>query len=108
MSEEFVRESDTILRKVRAGKATIYEVYEHWDCCLVDDMFSQEGNAFAMYYFDFDKGRYIRDYIGTLQGGLPSEFHVAYTENNYQTMRKIMDARFEEWKKPKKRGWWPF
>ena len=108
MSQEFVRESDKILKEFRAGKATIYKVYEYWDCCLVDDMLSEEGNAFAMHYFDFDKGQYIRDYIDTLQGSLPSEFYITFSEDNYQTMRRIMDSRYEEWKRPKKRGWWPF
>ena len=40
MSEEFVTESDGIVQKFRAGDAAIYEVYEWWDCCLVNDMLS--------------------------------------------------------------------
>jgi hypothetical protein len=66
-------------------------------------MLSEEGNAFAMHYFDFERGRYIHDYIAALQGSLPSEFHVDCTEDNYQKMRQVIDRRYDEWKTPKKR-----
>ena len=59
-------------------------------------MLSEEGNAFGMHYFDFERGRYIHDYIETLQGRLPSEFHVDYTEDGYQKMRKVIDRRYDE------------
>lgn len=106
MSDFFEQEAEGVLRQFRAGEVQIYRVYEWWDCCLVDDMLSDEGNAFAMHYFDFDRGRYIHDYIATLQDGLPSEFHVDYTEDAYQKMRQVIDHRYEEWKRPK-RKWWP-
>ncbi|HXC01629.1 MAG TPA: hypothetical protein VNU49_03185 [Opitutaceae bacterium] len=107
MSEFFEKEAVEILRKFRAGQATIHQVYEWWDCCLIDDMLSEEGNAFAKHYFDFEHGRYIHDYIATLKHGLPTEFHIDYSEGNYQTMKKVIDRRYEEWKKPKKK-WWLF
>jgi hypothetical protein len=108
MSNFFCNEGAKVLESFRAGKATIYDVYSWWDSCLVDDMLSEEGNAFAMHYFDFDRGRYIHDYIKTLQRGLPSEFHVEYTEENYQLMRKVIDRRYDEWQRNGKRRWWPF
>ena len=70
-------------------------------------MLSEEGNQFAMHYFDFDRGKYVQDYVKTLQGSLSTEFHVDYTEGNYQRMKEVLDRRYEEWKSPKKR-WWPF
>jgi hypothetical protein len=108
MGTFFVQESGAALEDFRAGKATIHDVYESWDCCLIDDMLSEEGNAFARHYFDLGKGRYLRDYIGALQGKLPTEFHIPYTEENYQEMRRTIDFRYQEWKAPKKRRRWPF
>jgi hypothetical protein len=107
MNDFFVRESNGTVEKFRRGEATIHQVYEWWDCCLIDDMLSEEGNAFAMAYFDFDHGKYIHDYIATLQGDLPTEFHVDYTEENYEKMRQVIDRRYAEWK-PRKRNWWPW
>ena len=106
-SDFFEQEATEILRKFRAGQATIHQVYEWWDCCLIDGMLSEEGNAFAMHYFDFEKGRYIHDYIATLQRGLPDEYHIVFSEDNYQAMKQVIDRRYAEWKKPKSK-WWPF
>ncbi len=101
MSDFFCREGEAILHSFRAGQATIHEVYEWRDCCLVDDMLSNQGNAFAMRYFDFNRGRYLQDYITTLKGNLPSELHIDYNEDNYQRMRVIIDRRYDEWRKRK-------
>lgn len=98
MSTEFVEESAGILAKVRAGRAGIHEVYEWWDCCLIDDMLADEGNAFARHYFDFDDGAYLRDYAETLQRDLTSEFHVEYSEENYRLIKSVIDRRFGRWK----------
>jgi hypothetical protein len=108
MSDFFTKESGGVLEKFSAGNATIHEVYEWWDCCLIDDMLSEEGNAFAMHYFEFENGRYIQDYITTLQGDLPTEFHVEYNESNYQRMREVMDRRYSEWKSNTHSRWWPW
>ena len=107
MSDFFEREAADIMAKYRSGTVGIHKVYEWWDGCLIDDMLSDEGNAFALYYFDFQRGRYIRDYISALKRGLPTEFHVDFTESNYETMKQIIDRRYDVWKKPK-RKWWPF
>jgi hypothetical protein len=107
LSAFFEREAADILRKFRSGETTIHQVYGWCDWCLVDDMLSEEGNAFAVHYFDFKRGKYIRDYITALQRGLPTEFHIDYSEANYQTMKRIIDRRYAEWKRPR-RWWWPF
>src|SRR5262245_45121697 len=103
MSEFFMEEWRSVLRKFRAGNATIHQVHEWGDCCLIDDMLSAEGNKFAMHYFDFDGGEYIYDYIDLLQGSLPTEFHIKYNEANYKRMKKVIDGRYQEWKTPKKK-----
>ena len=107
MSEFFEGEQKDQIARFRKGEISAIEVYEWWDCCLVDDMLSDEGNAFAMHYFDFQQGRYIHDYIAALKGSLPTEFHIKYTEENYQIIKRIIDREFQTWKQPK-RAWWPF
>ena len=106
MSEEFTLEAQP-LDEYRTGKRTLLSLYEWWDCCLIDDMLSDEGNAFAQHYFDFEKGQYLNDYIGLLQGSLPSEFHIEFTDVNYAQLKPIIDKQYQRWKKPKKRRW-PF
>ena len=76
----------------------VLKIYEWWDCCLMEDLLSDEGNAFAQHYFDFDKGRYISDYMELLKGDLLSEFHIPLTEENYQKLKRMVDRRFAQWK----------
>jgi hypothetical protein len=58
-----------------------------------------------MHYFEFERGRYIHDYIATLQGRISSEFQFDYTEDNYQKMRQVIDRQYDELKTPKRKGW---
>ena len=83
----------------RAGDTSIHAVYDWWDRCLIDDMLSDEGNAFAQSYFDFERGGYLKDYARTLQRDLPSEFHVPFTEQNYQAIRAVIDQRYDDWRR---------
>jgi len=71
-------------------------------------MLSEQGNAFAMHYFDYQRGKYISDYIETLQGDLPNEFHVPYTEDNYAKISAIIDRRYAQWKRRQSAAWWQF
>lgn len=105
MSEFFLAEGGDALAKFKSGDLTIHGLYNWWDACLVSDMLSDEGNAFAMHYFDYERGKYISDYISALQGNLPSEFHVQYSDENYTKLRKIIDRRYADWKKTTK-PWW--
>src|SRR5262245_40032532 len=61
MSQFFVTESGDDLRRYKLGGLTIHGLYESWDTCLISDMLSDEGNAFAMDYFDFERGKYLQD-----------------------------------------------
>src|SRR5690348_14223481 len=73
MSPLFGEQGGDILKRFRAGELGIHDVYEWWDSCLIEDMLSVEGNAFAMHYFNLESGPYLSDYSSTLQGDLPSE-----------------------------------
>lgn len=94
MSDEFLTTSADVLGRYKSGNASIHDVYEWWDCCLIDDMLSDEGNRFAKIYFDFEKGAYIQDYAAALQGDLPTELHIPYTESGYRKMAAVIDKRF--------------
>ncbi|MES2947756.1 MAG: hypothetical protein V4858_04360 [Pseudomonadota bacterium] len=98
MSDFFVEEGAEPLARYKTSELTIHGLYEWWDNCLIDDMVSDEGNAFGRHYFAFETGKYLPDYIATLQGNLPSEFHVEYSEANYAKIRAVIDNRYEQWK----------
>jgi hypothetical protein len=101
LSAELVDECGRLIEDVRAGKKRPHELYAWNDRCLVDDMLSEEGNAFAQHYFAFDKGNYLADYAKTLQRDLPSEFHVSYSDDNYRLLAAVIDRRYSEWRSRK-------
>jgi hypothetical protein len=59
---------------------------------------NEEGNAFAAAYFDFKKGKYIKDYEKVLAKGLPTAYHVADTWENFDRLRPTLDKRFKAWR----------
>ena len=73
---------------------------------------SEEGNAFAQYYYVDDTGKrgaYFTDYKRVLAAGLPSFWHVADTRDNYEKIAAVISRRYEEWKNPPARKrWWQF
>lgn len=65
---------------------------------LVSDMLSSEGVHFADAYFDFEKGDFLKDYADVLASGLPSQYHVADTWENYDKIKRRVGARYADWK----------
>lgn len=111
VSDEFADDIGDLLKKYRDRQVMATDVYEVWDCCLIDNMLDSTGNAFARYYFDFDRGRYMSDYCELLVRDLPSEFHVANSWENYEIIRNRINERFNAWQasgRPSKRPWWQF
>lgn len=104
IADEMREECAELLADYKSRKKTAIDVYGWWDCCLVDDMLSDEGNAFAQAYFDFTNGQYLADYDDLLVEDLPSEFHVPYTWENYEIIRLQIDRRYAEWRESQKRG----
>ena len=98
-SEEFRGESGDLIARFKAREVTGPEIYESWDGCLIDDMLSDEGNAFSQEYFDFKSGKYLADYEELLLGGLPTLYHVANTWPNYDRLRERLDQRYAEWRR---------
>jgi hypothetical protein len=104
MCEKFISSSLNEIAEFKAGKMTIHELYFRLGNCLTSTMFSKRGNDFAMYYFDFQRGNYIKDYRVTLQGSLPTELHISYSDDNYKRLKPLIDSAFSRWSSAK--SWW--
>jgi hypothetical protein len=68
------------------------------DVQLTDEDLSDEGNAFAVAYFDFQNGKFLADYESSLGAGLPGLYHVPDTWQSYDVIKPVLDRRFAEWK----------
>jgi hypothetical protein len=92
------------LEKYRGGAMSIYELDEkECDLCLVNDMFSEEGNTFGQVYFDYETGDYLKD----LEMALKYKGYPEFTEDLYRRVGPVIDSRYEAWKKSKRGlfGW---
>jgi hypothetical protein len=70
-------------------------------CCdgvLTIDQLSETGNRFALSYFEFEHGQYLKDYEEVVGQGLPSIYHVDDTWENYDKLKAVLNTRFAEWK----------
>jgi hypothetical protein len=76
------------------------------ECCdekFIDYDLSDLGNAFAEDYYDYDTEYTIKygDDFCDLFDEYETAYHVEDTWENYKLIKKIIDKRFEEWKKYK-------
>ena len=107
-SEDFYRESHASVEAFKRREKTGTQIYVEWDGALVEDMLSEDGNAFARHYFDFQTGRYLKDYEVLVGAGLPSLYHVQDTWDNYQAIARRIDQRYAQWMRQRRKRWWEF
>lgn len=101
LSEEFTTGgASRALQKYKKGRRSIFWLFRWWDRYFVSDMLSDEGNAFARAYFDYDHGEYLADYEELLVGSLPTMFHVKYTEENYRRLGVRISERWTKFSTP--------
>jgi hypothetical protein len=69
---------------------------------FTDEDLSDEGNAFATAYFDFESGSYLADYESTLGQDLPegrdSLYHISDSWENFDKLKVVLDQRLAEWR----------
>lgn len=87
----------------RRGERTGPELLAAWDGAILDDMFTDEGLAFVVDYFDLRSGAFLGDYLATLARDLPSEFHVPDDAESDRRLSEVLDRRWAEWRA----GWDP-
>ncbi len=62
MSDFFVDETGSEIKKLKDRKVSPSTIYMNWDGVLLGEMLNDKGFNFALSYFDFDKGTYMTDY----------------------------------------------
>ena len=96
-SEEFKEDAKEQISLFESGKFSALKMYQYWDGCLIDDMLSEEGNAFTQHYFDFENGRYLQDYEAVTKD-LPSMFKVEFNDDNYLILKPRIEEAYATWK----------
>ncbi len=94
MSEQFKDDFSSELEDYRSGKITGPQLLGILDGVIDSEMFTDEGNRFAKYYYD---DFYLSDYervfpkVNTL-------YEVSDTKDNFQTISKEISKAFAKWK----------
>ena len=108
LDDEFV--GDFLVDEVAAfkdRKMTGPEIYSRCDGALVDDMLSDDGNAFSQSYFDFEKGQFVGDYQRAFAvGGGNDFFGVEDTWENYGKIKEFFDRGYNRWQGAKDKKPW--
>lgn len=107
-SDEFKSDYKDKICEFKEKRLSGAKIYEDCDGCLMDDMLNDEGNNFTQFYFD----QYLNDYEAIADAAkLPSVYHLLDAWENYDLVKKIIDLRYNEWKKGERGGgskWWKF
>ncbi len=86
--------------KLRSREVTPAQFFlQACDEKFTDDDLSEEGNAFAQFYYEPDDANYLEDYVMILCQNLPSLYHVADTWDNFELLKPILDERFSSWRR---------
>jgi len=72
-------------------------VMDFCDGKFTDEELNEEGNEFALAYFELESGTYASDYEKTLADKLPSLYHVKDSWESFDKLKPVIDNRFLEW-----------
>lgn len=97
ISEELNSECKEGIKDFLEGRITSSQFYKDY----LDGVFTSEdvnSNAidFVCYYFDFEKGYYLKDYEQVLASNLPTLYHVKDTTNSFEKISAIINNRYKE------------
>ena len=96
IGEEDITDLDELQRSVLNRSMTPGGLLEReYDGKFCDDCLTEEGKAFATAYYE---NRYIDDYCGLLEEGLPSSYHIEDSWDTFDKLKPLLDQRFNEWK----------
>ncbi|NUP09159.1 MAG: hypothetical protein HOW73_24170 [Polyangiaceae bacterium] len=97
--DELREDAAAALEEVRARRMTGRDfLFNQCDGKFWESDLSEEGNEFAKWYYAPDTA-YLADYERELGDGLETLYHVADTWENYDKLAKVIDQRFDEWRR---------
>lgn len=99
LESEFIQtEAPSELAATKSRSVSPIALLEYWDGKLVDDMLSDEGNAFAASYYDMSKAEagYFADYSEAFSEA--GAYEVAPSWENYDRIKPVIDRRYRQWK----------
>lgn len=103
-SAEFAADLQQEIQRFKARQLTGPGVYRAVDGVFSADMLSENGAAFTRHYFDFKKGKFLRDYEAMWVDRFPSAYHVPDTWESYDAIKPVIDRRYQAWRRGQARS----
>lgn len=100
LSDEIRADSAETIEKTRDRDVSPIALYEEWDGCLIGDMLSEKGNAFAFPYYE---KHFYSDFGAAFEPFGLDVYDVTPNWENYDKFKPVLDARYEKWRSKK---WW--
>ena len=98
-SDELRADAASDLNAVRKRRMTGRTfLFRHLDGVLSEDDLNGHGNAFARHYYT----KYLRDLSRLAEKGLPTLYHLPNNWANYDTIAKVIDQRYAQWRANKR------
>ena len=98
ISDFFREESGAALERTTLRTDRPSEIYRDWDGVLVGEMLNKEGFNFALSYFDFDNGQYLKHFEKILCAKGNHIIAVDDSWENYDKIKPAIDAAYKKWK----------
>ncbi len=94
--EESVESLAAVRERRMTGRAFLLK---ECDGKFWEDDLNDVGNEFAHAYYGAESApSYLDDYVSCLAEGLPSEYHVEDSWENFDRLAAIIDRRFAQWR----------
>lgn len=103
VSDDFKEVNSAFIPQFKQKQISGPKLYELSGGVLSEEDVNAEGRLFCNYYFE--PNTYFTDYRETFikgsffKKGLPSDYHVEDTWENYRKLAAVLDKRFVEWNK---------
>lgn len=72
-------------------------LYRAFGGVFLDSHLNEKGFSFAKFYFDFEEGAYLDDFIEVLAEDLPSVYHAADDWGSYDKLSAVINSHYREW-----------
>lgn len=100
IEDDFRNENHIGIHLLLSRQITPSQFYaDYLDGVFDADGLTQEAIKFTTDYFDFEKGKYVADYLATLDpdDSLPSIFHIADSWSNYDKLKATIHTNYVLW-----------
>jgi hypothetical protein len=100
INDQFKQKFKNQIDKMKSRQVSPTKLYQDMDGVFIGGILTLEGYNFAMKYFHFSNGQYLKDYekLKSLTRKSKSIYWVEDSWTNYEIVRELLDKKYSKWK----------